>query len=84
MAETAAMADVDTCGGQSSAGTPAQTWGDDFCLDFTTSKEALKSDAWLLPPNGEKPGRFPPRLPTTCQEGGRVAQGAAPSSQQIQ
>lgn len=77
------MAAVDTCGGQSSAGTPAQTWGDDFCLDFTTSKEALKSDAWLLPPNGEKPGRFPPRLPTTCQEGGRVAQGAAPSSQQI-
>lgn len=63
------------------AGLPAQrTRGlTDYLLYFTTNEAALKSDPWLLQPSREKSRLLPTMLagPTTCQEGGGVAEGAA-------
>lgn len=43
-------------------GTSSENWGTDSCLDFTTNEEALKSDAQLLEPHGEKSRLLPTSL----------------------
>lgn len=59
----ATQAAMGTHGWQSSAGdTSSENWGTDSCLDFTTNEAALKSDAWLLEPSGEKSRLLPTTL----------------------
>lgn len=54
---------MDTHGWQSLAGdTISENWGTDSCLNFTTNEAALKSDAWLVEPNGEKSRLLPTTL----------------------
>lgn len=61
--------------GRARQGTPApRTRGTDSNLDFTTKEAALKSDAWLLEPNGEK-SRLLPTAPAAHHLPGRWVSG---------
>lgn len=54
---------MDTHDWQSQAGdTSSESWGTDLRPNFTTNEAALKSDAWLLEPAGEKSRLLPTTL----------------------